>query len=195
MISLLRGKIAEKSLGHVVIDVGGVGYGVNVPLSTYYRLAGKGEEVELRVYTHVRENAIDLFGFLTEEERRLFILLMGVSGIGPKAATGILSHIEVGELVAAIKSGDLSKKKIPGVGPKLAARVSTELKDKLAGFELAGSAGREELILEDIVSALQNLGYKRAEIDGRINELETIAAREGDLESALKEALRVMRAS
>jgi Holliday junction DNA helicase RuvA len=195
MISLLRGRIAEKSLGYVVVDVGGVGYGVSVPLSTYYRLGGKGEEAELKIYTHVRENAIELFGFLTEEERRLFILLIGVSGIGPRVATGILSHVEVCDLVGAIRSGELGRKKIPGVGPKLAARVSTELKDKLGGFESGGSAKREGVIIEDIVSALQNLGYKKAEIDGRINELETIVAREGDLESALRESLRVMRAS
>jgi len=192
MISLLRGEIAEKSLGHVVLDVGGVGYGVAVPLCTYYKLPGVGDGVTLKIYTSVREDAITLYGFLTEDERRLFNLLIGVSGIGPKAATNILSNAEPAELVKGITTGGLKKKKIPGIGPKLASRLVTELKDKLVWFRAPGADDEKPAVLEDIVSALQNLGYKRAEVDARITELEEISLGGHDLEGALRESLKVM---
>ena len=193
MISLLRGKIAEKSLGRIVIDIHGVGYGVTVPLSTYYRLPERGSETELRIYTHMKEDGIELFGFLTEDERRIFTSLLSVSGVGPRVATNILSSISPGELVLAISSGDLVKKKIPGIGPKLALRLITELKDKVSEIQPAGDRGEKLEILEDIISALVNLGYKRNEIDERISRIEEITSKENDIEKALKESLKIMR--
>ena len=193
MISLLRGKIAEKSLGRIVIDIHGVGYGVTVPLSTYYRLPERGSETELRIYTHMKEDGIELFGFLTEDERRIFTSLLSVSGVGPRVATNILSSISPGELVLAISSGDLVKKKIPGIGPKLALRLITELKDKVSEIQPAGDRGEKIGILEDIISALVNLGYKRNEIDERISRIEEVTSKEKDIEKALKESLKIMR--
>lgn len=193
MISLLRGKIAEKSLGRIVIDIHGVGYGVTVPLSTYYRLPERGSETELRIYTHMKEDGIELFGFLTEDERRIFTSLLSVSGVGPRVATNILSSISPGELVLAISSGDLVKKKIPGIGPKLALRLITELKDKVSEIQPAGDRGEKIGILEDIISALVNLGYKRNEIDERISRIEEVTSEEKDIEKALKESLKIMR--
>lgn len=193
MISLLRGKIAEKSLGKIVIDIHGVGYGVTVPLSTYYRLPERGSETELKIYTHMKGDGIELFGFLTEDERRIFTSLLGVAGVGPRVATNILSSISPGELVSAISSGDLVKKKIPGIGPKLASRLITELKDKVSMIQPAGDDREKMEILEDIISALINLGYKRNEIDERISQLQEVTSKEKDIEKALKESLKIMR--
>jgi Holliday junction DNA helicase RuvA len=193
MISLLRGKIAEKSLGKIVIDIHGVGYGVTVPLSTYYRLPERGSETELKIYTHMKGDGIELFGFLTEDERRIFTSLLGVAGVGPRVATNILSSISPGELVSAISSGDLVKKKIPGIGPKLASRLITELKDKVSMIQPAGDDREKMEILEDIISALINLGYKRSEIDQRISQLQEVTLKEKDIEKALKESLKIMR--
>lgn len=193
MISLLRGKIAEKSLGKIVIDIHGVGYGVTVPLSTYYRLPERGSETELKIYTHMKGDGIELFGFLTEDERRIFTSLLGVAGVGPRVATNILSSISPGELVSSISSGDLVKKKIPGIGPKLASRLITELKDKVSMIQPAGDDREKMEILEDIISALINLGYKRNEIDERISQLQEVTSKEKDIEKALKESLKIMR--
>lgn len=193
MISLLRGRIAEKSLGKVVIDIHGVGYGITVPLSTYYRLPELGSEAELKIHTHIKDDAIELFGFLTEDERRIFTILLGVSGVGPKVATNILSSISPTELVSAISSGELSKKKIPGIGPKLASRLVTELKDKVSKIQPNEGAAEKAGILEDVLSALINLGYTRSEIDEHILQLEEANAKETDIETALRESLKVMR--
>src|SRR3972149_4998943 len=193
MISLLRGKIAEKSLGKIVIDIHGVGYGVTVPLSTYYRLTERGSETELKIYTHMKGDGIELFGFLTEDERRNFTSLLGVSVVRPRVATKILSSISPGELVSAISSGNLVKKKIRGIGPKLASRLITELKDKVSMIQPAGDDREKMEILEDIISALINLGYKRSEIDERISQLQEVTLKEKDIEKALKESLKIMR--
>jgi Holliday junction DNA helicase RuvA len=193
MISLLRGKVAEKSIGKIVLDVNGVGYGVTVPLSTYYRLPDLGDEAELKIYTHLRDEGIELVGFLTEDERRIFTLLIGVSGVGPRAATNILSNISPQELVSAISSGDLGRKKIPGIGPKLASRLVTELKDKVKTFKQLENIGREKGILEDVVSALLNLGYTKNEIDEQILRLEEITEQEKGIETALRESLKLMK--
>lgn len=193
MISLLRGKIAGKQLGKVILDVGGVGYGVTVPLSTYYRLEEPGSETELKIHTHMKESGIELFGFLTEEEKAVFTLLIGVSGVGPKVATNILSNISPGEFASAISSGDLARRKIPGIGPKLASRLTNELKDKVSSVPVSEEARREAGILEDVISALLNLGYKKNEIDEHISEIENIAARENDIETSLRESLKLMK--
>src|ERR1700752_4440824 len=171
MISLLRGRIVEKSLGRIVVDVHGVGYGVTVPLSTYYRLPELGGEAELKIHTHIKDEAIELFGFLTDAERRMFTTLLGVPGVGPKGAINILSNVSQAELVSAISSGDLSRKKIPGSGPKLASRLITELKDKIPKIQPTSEMGKRAGILEDVISALLNLGYRKDEIDEHILQI------------------------
>ena len=193
MISLLRGKIAEKTLGKIVVDIHGVGYGVSVPLSTYYRLPELGGETELKIHTHVKDDGIELYGFLTEDERRLFTSLLGISGVGPRMATNILSSVSPAELVESISSGDLAKKKIPGIGPKLASRLVTELKDKVSKIRPVIEVEKQVGILEDVISALLNLGYKKNEIDEHISRLEEVASNERDMEIALRESLKIMR--
>lgn len=193
MISLLRGKVAHKTLGKVTIDIHGVGYGVTMPLSTYYRLPDLGGEAELKIYTSMKDASIELFGFLTEDERTVFALLIGVAGVGPRVATNILSSTSPAEFVSAISSGSLAKKKIPGIGPKLASRLTTELKDKISGLSIAEEPAKERGVLEDVVSALLNLGYKKAEIDEHISEIEKISTDENGIEKALRESLKVMK--
>jgi Holliday junction DNA helicase RuvA len=193
MISLLRGTVAGKSLGKVILDVRGVGYGVTVPLSTYYRLPETGGESELKIHTHMKDSGIELFGFLTEEEKSVFTLLIGVAGIGPKVATNILSNIAPDEFAASISSGDLAKRKIPGIGPKLASRLVTELKDKVSELKMTGEIHKEAGMLGDVMSALLNLGYKKSEIDEHISEIEDISANESDIEAALRTSLKLMK--
>jgi len=193
MISLLRGNIVQKSLGKAVVDVNGVGYGVTVPLSTYYRLPELGIEVVLEIYTHMKDSGIELFGFLTQDEKEIFTILIGVSGVGPKVATSILSNISPSEFATAITSGDLAKRKIAGIGPKMASRLTTELKDKVRTFQPSSEIHIKSGIVEDVMSALMNLGYKRPEIDERITELEAITSNESNLEVALRECLKIMR--
>ena len=193
MISLLRGTIARKELGSVIIDVGGVGYGVTVPMSTFYRLAELGGYAELTIHTHMKDSGIELFGFLTEDEKTVFNLLIGVSGVGPRLAISILSNIEPGEFAASVASGELQKKKIPGIGPKLASRLQNELKDKVPELSVSQADGQESTIAGDVISALVNLGYKKNEIDEQIKQLEEIASRENDIEKALRESLKLMK--
>jgi holliday junction DNA helicase RuvA len=193
MISLIRGKVAHKALGKVTIDVHGIGYGVTVPLSTYYRLPDLGGEAELKIYTSMKDASIELFGFLTEDERTVFTLLIGVAGVGPRVATNILSSITPAGFVTAISSGGIVKRKIPGIGPKLASRLTTELRDKISGLHIAEEPLQEPGVLEDVVSALLNLGYKKAEIDEHVSELEKISSDENGIERALRESLKVMK--
>ncbi len=193
MISLLRGNIAKKELGSVIMDVQGVGYGVTVPLSTFYRLPELGSEAQLIIHTHMKDSGIELFGFLTEEEKAVFNLLIGVSGVGPKLAIGILSNVDPGEFASAVASGELQRKKIPGIGPKLASRLQNELKDKVPKLSFSEETKREGTIAGDVISALLNLGYKKNEIDERIKQLEEIASREDDIEKALRESLKLMK--
>jgi Holliday junction DNA helicase RuvA len=193
MISLLRGSIVHKSLGKVVVDVNGVGYGVTVPLSTYYRLPESSTEVILEIYTHMKDSGIELFGFLTQDEKEIFTILIGVTGVGPKVATNILSNISPSEFATAITSGDLAKRKIAGIGPKMASRLTTELKDKVQSFQPSSEIPTNSGIVGDVISALMNLGYKRPEIDERISELEYITSNEKNLEVALRESLKIMR--
>ena len=193
MISLLRGKIAQKSLGKVIIDVNGVGYGVTVPLSTYYRLPEQGAETELNIHTNMKDSGIELFGFLSQDEQDMFSLLIGVSGVGPKMATNILSNISPADFAGAIAAGGLPKRKIPGIGPKLAGRLMNELKDKVLEFQSAENVSEDAGVNESVISALMNLGYKRAEIDERVSEIEDITSKEDSLEVALRESLKVMK--
>ncbi len=166
MIALLTGRIRRKATDHLIIDVAGVGYQVQAPLSTFYRLPETGEEVTLHIHTHVREDALSLFGFLAEEEKDMFLLLMSVSGIGPRLALAVLSSLSIAEIASAIQASDDSRLcSIPGIGKKTAARMVLELKDKMKF--LPGAPPLDERIeaktdsVEDAVSALVNLGYKK----------------------------------
>ena len=193
MISLLRGKIASKSTGNVIVDVGGVGYGVTVPLSTYYLLDEPGKEVELKIHTQLKENSLELFGFLTENEKSIFQCLIGISGIGPKGATNILSNITPEDLINSIMSGDLASRKVPGIGPKTASRIINELKDKLPAQEFVNSIDIKPKLVDDIISVLLNLGYTKSEIDENGEALKQISSGSGDMEEKLKDALLVMK--
>ena len=147
MIAHLRGRLLEKQPNRMVVDVGGVGYDVSVPLSTFYGLGEPGGEIALRIHTHVREDALALYGFATRLEQELFERLIGVSGIGPKVALAVLSGIEPADLIRAIGRGDLARlTAIPGVGKKTAERIVLELKDRLPRVHAAaaGAAGPDE---------------------------------------------------
>ncbi len=170
MIAHLRGTIFEKHPNEVIVEAGGVGYAVQIPISTYTVLPDAGVTVSLRIHTHVREDALLLFGFMTVEEKFVFERLITVSGIGPKLAITVLSGLATSDLVAAIRGGDLARLvRIPGVGKKTAERIVLELKDKLspaAAPELAGAPALPGVPIVtglegDVLSALQNLGCSR----------------------------------
>ncbi|MGI9553834.1 MAG: Holliday junction branch migration protein RuvA [Thermodesulfobacteriota bacterium] len=193
MISLLRGKIADKSEGSLIVDVGGVGYGVTVPLSTYSNLTDTGTDVELKIHTHIKENALELFGFLTDNEKNIFQCLIGISGIGPKGATNILSNITPEDLINSIISGDLPRRKVPGIGPKTATRIINELKDKLPTFDSDKSPVAASSVANDLKSVLLNLGFTRNEIDENKKQLNDITEKTGNIEESVREALKVMK--
>jgi holliday junction DNA helicase RuvA len=171
LIAQITGRLAQKEPTQIIIDVGGIGYELTIPVSTYYELAEPGTEVTLRVYTHVREDALQLFGFRTEAEKRLFLLLTSVSGIGPRLAITILSGMGTEDLLQAITKGDLPRLiSVPGIGKKTAERLLVELKDKVQGLAMSqslASSSRSSGTLpdsptslsDDLVSALTNLGY------------------------------------
>jgi len=160
VIAWLRGTVVEKEASRVVIDVNGVGYEVFVPLTTFTALPDPGGEASLDIHTHVREDALALYGFSSRQERRVFERLIGVSGIGPRLAVTILSGGSVEGLVGAIRRGDLGRlTSIPGVGKKTAERIVVELKDKLKDLSVEAAKPAVET---DVLSALENLGYARA---------------------------------
>jgi len=195
VIAHISGILAQKIPGEAIIDVGGIGYQVFIPLNVFYGLPEIGAAVTLQIYTHVREDALQLFGFQDPAEKQLFLLLLGVSGIGPKLAVNILSGIPTQELSRALKEGaQVSLVAIPVVGRNLAERMIVELKDRFAtlapaGAESAKADGSSQLLL-DAVSALVNLGYKRPEAEKMVREV----LKKGDpsLENVLKETLRRM---
>jgi len=195
VIAQLRGRVLRKSPQEVVVDVQGVGYRVAIPVSTFYKLPEEGGETSLRTFTHVREDALQLFGFATETEELLFSRLIDVSGVGPRLACNILSGIEAPELVEALRNGDVARLvRIPGVGKKTAERLALELKDKMpalvAGVEAASAAPGHSL-KEDLVSALANLGYSRPEAEKGVSRaLESQG--EGRFEDLLRRSLRVL---
>jgi len=170
MIAHLRGRLLEKGPQDVVIDVAGVGYRVMIPVSTFYRLGDPGSEIALRIYTHVREDALQLYGFGSAREQRLFQQLIGVTGVGPRLALAILSGIEPPDLVAALRGGDVPRlSRTPGVGRKTAERLVLELKDKVqpepADAATESPAPAAAGPAEDLVSALLHLGYTRADAE------------------------------
>ena len=193
MIAHLRGTILEKQPNRVVVDVGGVGYDVAVPLSTFYGLADAGGPVTLRVHTHVREDAISLFGFATALELDLFERLIGISGIGPKVGLAVLSGIEPLELIGAIERGDLARlTAIPGVGKKTSERIVLELKDRLPKAHpapVAAGADVAPVLRDDLLSALMNLGYHRPLAEKAV-ETAVKATPDANFEHTLRQALR-----
>ena len=196
MIAFLRGRVLEKQPNKVIVDVQGVGYELHVPLSTYYDVGESGAEVSLRVHTHVREEALQLFGFLTMLAQQLFERLISTSGIGPKLAIAVLSGIEARELLSAVQRGDVARLTgVPGIGKKTAERIVLELKDRLSA--LAATAGTDattidspgERLRADLLSALQNLGYHRPAAEKSV-EITLSATSDATFEQALRSALR-----
>jgi holliday junction DNA helicase RuvA len=199
MIASLDGVVGEKSLSELIVDVGGVGYRVVLSLLSISRIPEVGQHVKLRIRTVVREDAFDLYGFLSRAEEELFLLLTSVSHVGPKMALSILSGLEVDALVQAIASGDVVRlTKIHGVGKKTAERVVLELKDKMKlvahGDRLVPSATPATGgAVDDLVSALQNLGYKAAQAEGAARSAADRAGGEAPFELLFREALKTLR--
>jgi Holliday junction DNA helicase RuvA len=196
MIALLRGTLAYKSSNHVIIDVGGVGYRLFIPLSTFYSLPETGE-VSLFTHTHVREDALLLYGFLALEEKELFGILISISGIGPKLAVNILSHIPAKDLKRAIATGDIKRlSSLPGIGKKTAERLVLELKDKVGPVHDLPEADDVKSnttavdISNDVISALINLGYKENQARKVLESMELAPGL--TMEEALKGALKVL---
>ncbi len=197
MIAHLTGKILEKDTDRVVIDVGGVGYEVGIPLSTYYELGEIGADVSLRIHTHVREDAIQLFGFQTARERDLYLLLISVQGVGAKSGVTLLSGMSSDDIVLAIRSGNITKlTSIPGVGKKTAERLIVELRDKVASIE-TGKTGSVSLptsdneVVDDALSALVNLGYQKAAAEKALQQ----AMKEGSeltVQKLLRSSLQIL---
>jgi len=200
MIAQIRGRLASKEPHRVVVDVNGVGYQLFIPLSTFYQLPEVPAEVLLHTHTHVREDAIQLFGFHTRNEQALFELLQGVTGIGPRLATNILSGISVEELVPALSEGNLTRlRAVPGVGKKLAERLVVELREKVGNSRLAqapaaptGPTPAPDRLVEDVVSALVNLGCNRKEAIKAAEAARQQLGPTAEFEKLIKAALRAL---
>lgn len=200
LIARITGKLIQKLPNVIIVDVNGVGYELLVPLSTFYVLGDVGSVVGLNVHTHVREDALQLFGFSTDQEKRLFLMLISVSGIGPRLAITILSGLGAEELIQAIRMGDLPRLvAIPGVGKKTAERLVLELKDKVTSLAITqaspqstvGIAQSGAVMRDDVVSALVNLGYLKAVAEKAVGS----AVRENadaDFTTVLKLSLRLL---
>jgi Holliday junction DNA helicase RuvA len=194
VIAHLRGRLFAKHPNRIIVDVNGVGYDVAVPLSTFYGLGEPGAEIALRIHTHVREDALLLYGFATVLEQDLFERLISISGIGPKVALAVLSGIEPKELVHAVARGDVARlTAIPGIGKKTSERMVLELKDRLPRAPLAeggaDAAPDTPLVREDVLSALINLGYHRPLAEKAVDAA-VKATPDGSFEPTLKQALR-----
>lgn len=198
MIAQLSGKLIHKSPEYSIIDVNGVGYRVFTPFSTFYELPDIENQVTLHTYTNVREDALQLFGFLTIDEKEIFQLLIGVSGIGPKLAVNILSGITPEELKGALLNGNLVRlTAIPGIGKKTAERMVLELRDKVLKLhkEKPGVQAKPALtsdeVLEDAISALVNLGYKRPQAEGALEKVKKENP-DSDIEEMIRGALKIL---
>jgi Holliday junction DNA helicase RuvA len=193
VIARLSGTILDLKTDRVVLDVHGVGYELAIPLGTFSALPASGEKAVLHVHTHVREDALQLFGFATPQEKYVFERLLSVSGIGPKVALTVLSGLPLPELVGAIASQNARVlATIPGVGKKLAERLGLELKEKLAGFGLGSASGAtagKTSVVDDAIGALQNLGYKALQAEQAV-ESAVRAVGTGDLNKILSAALK-----
>ncbi len=199
MIANLRGRLVSKLPSRLVIDVNGVGYDVHVPVSTFYSVGDVGAEVSLRVYTHVREDTLSLFGFATKLELDLFERLIAISGVGPRLALSVLSGIEPPDLVRAIRNGDVARlTAIPGVGKKTAERIVLELRDKLpvavgADEPQEDAAPADGDLRGDVLSALLNLGYHRPLAERAAAT--ALEGGDGSFEQTLRQALRELARS
>jgi holliday junction DNA helicase RuvA len=177
MIASISGKLRRKGTDYLVVDVSGVGYQVQVPLSTYCGIPEQGDDVSLHIHTHLREDSLSLFGFLTEAEKDMFLLLMGVSGIGPKLALTVLSSLSVADLSCAIGASDDARLcAVPGIGKKTAARMVLELKDKMAHLVPSMTASSSASapgpdIARDVISALVGLGYKKPQAEETVRRI------------------------
>ncbi|HEY6873592.1 MAG TPA: Holliday junction branch migration protein RuvA [Geobacteraceae bacterium] len=197
MIALLTGRLAHKSPEFIIMDVNGVGYRVQIPFSTYYDLPDEGGNISLNIYTQVKEDAINLYGFRTLAEKNFFQLLISVTGIGPKLGKDILSNIPVEELARALGQGDLARlSAIPGIGRKTAERLVLELKNKVLKLDISlparedTNAAASAAITDDVASALVNLGYKEAVVKKALADLDVT---EGTpMEELLKRALKLL---
>lgn len=199
MFALITGRLAHKSANEVIVDVGGIGYQVFIPLSTFYELPETGDHVSFHIHTHVKEDAIQLFGFQSREEKSIFQLMIQVSGIGPKLAINVLSGISAPDLARAVSGGDLARLvTIPGIGRKTAERIVLELKDKFSKLiqeQLAGPVPveyPEDILMNDALSALENLGYKQPVAKKALEQVR--GSLDGDLtiEDLLKQALKLL---
>ncbi len=203
MIALLRGILLEKHPNQALVDVGGVGYDVLIPVSTFSHLPDAGTEVRLRIYTHVREDVLALYGFLTQDEKALFEKLISVSGIGPKIAMAVLSGVPAADLIASIRRGEVERLvRIPGVGKKTAERMVLELRDKMpapsAEEPAAASAGGAALtaVEQDVLSALLNLGCARPAAENAVRKTRAGGAPpapDADFEPLFRRALELVR--
>jgi len=200
MIAFLSGKLLEKNANTVIVDVGGVGYEVTIPLSTFYELGEPGTDIGLRIYTHVREDAIQLFGFKTTRERDLYLKLISVQGIGAKSGITMLSGMSADEIVSAIRSNDLGRlTAIPGVGRKTAERLVIELRDKVGELAIAVGAGGSEssghlpvdAVFDDALSALTNLGYQKAAAERALKKV-VDEGTEMSVQKLLRRSLQVL---
>ena len=197
MIALLSGQLVQRTPDQIIVDVGGVGYQLHIPLSTFYRLPETGQ-VRLQVYTNVREDAITLFGFFTSAEKDLFTLLISVSGVGPKLGITILSHIAPAELALALSQGDITRLiAIPGIGKKSAERLVLELQDKANAYAMSAAItvplaaiSTTESHHQDALSALINLGYKETLAKQALKNLKPAPG--APLEQILKAALHIL---
>jgi len=200
MIALLRGRLLEKHPNQIILETAGVGYDVLIPISTFSALPDAGAEVQLRIYTHVREDALALFGFLTAEEKTIFERLISVSGIGPKLAITVLSGLATPDLVSAIRNGQVDQLvRIPGVGKKTAERIVLELKDKLEGVGAGAAtavaekpAARLSALEQDVLSALLNLGCKTPAAEAAVRQAKIGGASE-EFEPLFRKALELVR--
>jgi Holliday junction DNA helicase RuvA len=197
MIASLTGRLAFKAPTYLVLDVHGVGYEVFIPLSTYYGLPNLSDSISLSVHTHVREDAIQLFGFLTSQEKDAFVLLTSVSGVGPKLALSVLSALPVSDLVSAIHAGDVEKlTTVPGIGHKSASRLVLELKDKVEklylGLASASESPRqgEDATFDDALSALVNLGYRPQDAKEALKQVKKSNAESIVLKDMIRESLK-----
>jgi Holliday junction DNA helicase RuvA len=190
MIAYLKGTLIHKTPGHVVVETGGVGYAAAIPVSSYVRLGEAGATVELFIHTHLSDDALALFGFISREEKDMFLKLIGISGIGPKLAMNVLSGISPEDLAEAVRASDVARiSLVPGIGKKTALRITMELQDKLEKKEklLSAKASPEK---EDLLSALLNMGFRRKEAERAVDQ--TIAANKSgtDFEKLLRDCLK-----
>jgi len=193
MIARLEGTLAEKTPERVVLDVSGVGYELHIPVSTYLGLPDEGKTVRLCVHTHVRQEALQLFGFCSSGERIAFRLLIGINGVGPRLAIAILSGVPLDRFVGAVRGGDLAAlRSIPGVGPKTAQRILIELRDRLDAFDPGEAVGAVDGVEAATVSALVNLGYAQGEAEKVVREAVQHLPDAPALEDLVREALRVV---